>query len=515
MLSRRVGRRKVTGQRNGPKPDNSTKITLNDAKDLDQGGYGDPETSTNSNGVVNLRILLGISVPVLSYKGEFLFLEVLFVMKKIELWLWSIFLVLICFLSTGILYGWTPLQVLIEEEGFFSERCPPDSDRNEEHRLCPEQVSLLNLVFTVGVTTTTVAGLPMGMLLDYWDEKKTSLTGCVILALGCTTFAGAYFSKIGLLLFVAYILMGLAVPCIFLSLIRSTRFFPASAGHILVALYNSAFDASILVFALFKVVVDHTSVKLGTLFLIYNIVPLVIAISIPFWPNKVQEKEEEEMKNIRKSQEMLVKGSWAAAWKQMKSPVYIGLVLYNCVNMTWLNTYLGTTEVQWVGKLGEEEGLRLAEVFGFILPLGFLVGPVVGVTLKYLPSYRGFFALTLLLTINAIIQFIPHLGVQVFNFCLFAILRAYYYALIADFTIEKFGFESFGKLFGLLQFIVGLVGISQSLFVSLTVTVFEGNWLPLNTFQLVTQILTLGYPLYLYLKEKKEKTIYAVLQEDR
>ena len=78
----------------------------------------------------------------------------------------------------GILYGWTSLDGIFKNEGFFSSHCGNHSDvmKNEtaghDPNYCGERLEQLNLVFLVSASLICFTNFPAGIGLDRFGPWK-------------------------------------------------------------------------------------------------------------------------------------------------------------------------------------------------------------------------------------------------------------------------------------------------------------------------------------------------------
>jgi LAT3 family solute carrier family 43 protein 3 len=88
-----------------------------------------------------------------------------------------------CLLFSGILFGWAPLVLMLKREGFFASLCEPDEST------CAAQDNRLNLIYTLGATTTTLVGFPAGLLLDAVGPIVTTALAAVVEVAGLIIIA--------------------------------------------------------------------------------------------------------------------------------------------------------------------------------------------------------------------------------------------------------------------------------------------------------------------------------------
>jgi len=136
-------------------------------------------------------------------------------------------------------------------------------------------------------------------------------------------------------------------------------------------------------------------------------------------------------------------------------------------------------------------------LLSWLLPVGMLVSPIVGLVMKKLGVSKTFLLFQILLIFWTIILALPNLGVQVLGFILFSIVRAFYYSTLCTYLTEVFGWKNFGRLYGIAMFIGGLFGLLQYGIVEMTLRLFSGDFLPQTIIQLVIVTLMLLYPIRL------------------
>ena len=61
---------------------------------------------------------------------------------------------------SGVIFGWSPLLLMLQKEGQFSERCQPGVIS------CVEQSNAFNMIFTLGAFAVNMVALPEGLFLD-------------------------------------------------------------------------------------------------------------------------------------------------------------------------------------------------------------------------------------------------------------------------------------------------------------------------------------------------------------
>jgi hypothetical protein len=219
----------------------------------------------------------------------------------------------------------------------------------------------------------------------------------------------------------------------------------------------------------------------------------------------------------------------------MKTFEFIFIMLYLSFNQMWLNTYIGTLEVQLKEVYNEGTGniisygnclivtvATLMTIFSVVLPVGFLGSPVIGymldnkgkktvkIPVRFVGMKVSFTVLGSGLVLFSFLNLFKYsFAVQVINTILFTFVRALFYAAVVAFYFKVFGYKSFGRLFGVSQVVsgegqlvskfnkkLGTVGFLQSAFLNMTYNFFDGNFFAMNLIQLVSVLLLSFFPLY-------------------
>ena len=171
------------------------------------------------------------------------------------------------------------------------------------------------------------------------------------------------------------------------------------------------------------------------------------------------------------------------AGQQIRSPWFILITLFAILQMLRLNYFIASIRQQYEYLFASPRLARhLNEDFDFILPIGGLIAvPFVGAIMDY---WASTFILTVLVTTATLIGIlgcIPHSLIAGYtNIALFVIYRPFYYTAISDYAAKVFGFQTFGKVYGLMICLAGLGNFAQAGLDTLTFRVFCHNPIPVN-----------------------------------
>lgn len=422
-------------------------------------------------------------------------------------------------------------------------------------------------MFTVAAVAANVFALPVGAILDSFGPRATSITGCLLLAIGSLSIA--YEKRTphdGYL--TGYFLLSIGGPFVFLPSFQLSNTFPRHSGLILSVL-TGAFDASSALFLLFRLLHGSFSgfFTVKHLFLLYLIVPAFILVSQIFLMpatsyetveelihradhileedtpditdyeslhgehghpydrttrhqaevTKIRDLLEEDTEEIDQNgvdrsldaenlhlhrfpsiipQEEVTEKSkvWGTlhlrpALEQIRSPWFILITVFTVIQMLRTNYFISTIRLQYT-YLFDSRTLaeKLNHVFDLLLPLGGVVAaPLVGIFLDQVSMPVILLTLILSTTVIGTLGCIPNSSFAGYaNISLFVLLRPFFYTTVSDYVAKVFGFQSFGKVYGLTICLAGLGNFVQAPLDILTFKTFKRNPIPVNVILTVT-----------------------------
>jgi MFS family permease len=454
--------------------------------------------------------------------------------------------VIYCLLAAGVVFGFAAIKPVLVSEGVYREKCTPDELR-EGVWVCYAQELRLNLMFTVAAVSTNVCALPVGTILDRYGPRIASIVGCVCLFVGAALLAfAADVAHIFDAYIPGYLFLALGGPFVFISSFQLSNTFPQNSGLIL-ALLTGAFDTSSAVFLGYRLLYQHTSGTFNTkkFFLFYLIVPVLILISqLTIMPGKsyktvgelVEQAEDttadsdmsdaEERETLRaareeqtdeinallgsKSAESTTRAEEAKAatsgvfgalhgrtvLQQLASPWWILITFFTVVQMLRINYFVATVRTQYTYMLHSAD--RAADInsfFDMALPLGGIVSiPFIGFVLDYTSTPFVLALLVSIATAIGVFGLIPDMWAAYANIILFVLYRPLYYTAVSDYSAKVFGFQTFGKVYGLIICMAGLCNFAQAGLDALTHEVWGNDPRPVNAI-LLTGALVVGVAL--------------------
>jgi MFS family permease len=472
--------------------------------------------------------------------------------------------IIYCLFAAGIVFGYAAIKPVLIDEGVFDGLCTAQ-ELEKKISPCYQQEIRLNLMFTVAAVSTNVAALPIGTILDRYGPRVCGIIGSILLCIGALLFSFA--SEVdGDLFTPGYLFLALGGPFVFISSFQLSNAFPQNSGLIL-ALLTGAFDSSSALFLVFRLVYEATGGRLNThnLFLVYLIVPVFIfTVQVFVMPHEsyktvsevVEDAEEEinaptppevsveeqiiyrerrestiqeiaslldqstnKKRQQREEKKNSKSGVWGAmhghtAWQQIKSPWFILITLFTVVQMTRINYFVATIRPQERYLLGSDRNAKLVnDFFDVALPLGGVLSiPFIGVLLDNTstPFALGFLVTTA--TVIGILGCLPYVWAAIANVCLFVVYRPFYYTTVSDYAAKVFGFQTFGKVYGLIICLAGLFNFLQSPLDAATHKVFNNNPVPVNVVLLSLAVIV-GFILVTY-TAWRARTIHREMLED-
>jgi MFS family permease len=419
----------------------------------------------------------------------------------------------------------------------------------------------LNLMFTIAAVATNVCALPVGTILDKYGPRVSGIIGSVCIAIGALLFA---FSKElpfdGYI--PGYLFLALGGPFVFISSFQLSNTFPHRSGLIL-SMLTGAFDSSSALFLLFRVLYNATNGSFDSqkFFLVYLVVPVfILIVQIFIMPkhsyktvgelvkqaeddiNDTQSPDEEigddsrlaELReerrvrresviseitsllgnkdNVKRAKREEKKNTHSGVWgamhgqsalEQIKSPWFALITLFTVVQMTRINYFVATIRPQYTYLFNSKhQAKRINNIFDVALPLGGVVSiPFIGSILDNTTTTTTLATLVAVATIIGVLGMLPYFWAAVLNVCLFVIYRPFYYTAVSDYAAKVFGFQTFGKVYGLIICLAGILNFSQSALDALTLKVFDRDPRPVNGMLMVLALLV-GSSLVVYVEWK-------------
>ncbi|KAF8607567.1 hypothetical protein BDV93DRAFT_519600 [Ceratobasidium sp. AG-I] len=404
--------------------------------------------------------------------------------------------------TTGVIFGFAALKPVLLRKGIYSELCTVhDKINSGELPTCEKQELRLNTVFVVSVAITNMASLPAGSILDSLGPTRTSIIGASLFGVGNLIFgAGTISWPIAVDgIFIGFDMLALGSPLIFLSSFHVSNAFPHRSGLILSTIM-AAFNASSTPYAIYNWVDRRTGgISLKAFFWCYVIIPaLFITLQGIAGPKAAYSRESvpPANENTAISSTTVAYGATSTGASiqpvmdvenvppQSSLPVnrgdgFVGVMFGKSLLLQIFSRHFGllllfftiyADRVNWmIQTISEQLTFYLHEPslvaktltkFTILLPLGGIVGvPIFG----WLLDNRSVFDASLVILVSGLVYGI--LGMlestiaQTVSISIFVVLRPLLYVFVGDYCGKAFGFRTFGRVYGLLNTLVGLFGL--------------------------------------------------------
>jgi hypothetical protein len=150
--------------------------------------------------------------------------------------------------------------------------------------------------------------------------------------------------------------------------------------------------------------------------------------------------------------------------------------------MTRINYFVATIRPQERWLLGsEKEARKVNEFFDIALPVGGVLSiPFIGTILDGTSTPFALASLVVVATLIGVLGCLPYTWAAIANIVLFVLYRPFYYTAVSDYSAKVFGFVTFGKVYGLIICLAGLLNFVQSPLDALTHVTFNNNPIPVN-----------------------------------
>ncbi|KAJ5219677.1 hypothetical protein N7468_008881 [Penicillium chermesinum] len=170
------------------------------------------------------------------------------------------------------------------------------------------------------------------------------------------------------------------------------------------------------------------------------------------------------------------------AHKQMATPWFILITIMTVLQMLRMNYFIATVRSQYEYMLSSVDlAARINEFFDVALPVGgVLFTPFIGMLLDRLSVAVMLGIIVAFTTVIGILNSIPTLWAGYSTVTLFVLLRPLYYSAMSDYATKVFGFATFGRVYGTIICLSGLVNFSQYGLDALTHRTFHENPIPIN-----------------------------------
>ncbi|KAF2822667.1 MFS general substrate transporter [Ophiobolus disseminans] len=479
--------------------------------------------------------------------------------------------VIYCLFAAGVVFGYAAIKPVLIDEGVYRNLCTKQ-ELKDEVNVCYEQEIRLNLMFTIAAVSTNVVALPVGTILDRYGPRVCGIIGAISITIGSLLFAFA--SELPVDAYIpGYLFLALGGPFIFISSFQLSNTFPQYSGLIL-ALLTGAFDTSSAIFLIYRLIYQGTdgSFALKKFFLVYLLVPIfILAVQTIFMPavsyktvgELVTQAEEEQvvhdsddeiedqarvqrLQDARRAhrdsivseitdllgtrdgqqqtkdeeKKKATSGVWGAlhgrtAGEQMRSPWFILIMLFTVLQMTRINYFVATIRSQYTYLFHSlDKAVEINNFFDVALPVGGVISvPFIGLLLDNTSTTFTLSLLVAIATAIGVLGVIAETWAAYLGIILFVLYRPLYYTAVSDYSAKVFGFATFGKVYGLIICLAGLLNFSQTALDAATHKTFHNNPIPINMLLLGLALLV-GVVLVAFVWRKSHKILRENIEDE-
>ena len=430
------------------------------------------------------------------------------------------------FCFSGIIFGWAPLELLLLQEGQYSELCSvedDDTNNNDTATLpnsidsptCPAQMNRLNAMFTLAQFWLSFASLPVGFLLDmapkplhFATAGMLQVAGLLLLAISDSSSTSSDWFIVG------YSLLALGGCMTMLGAFPASFLLPTYQAGILASI-SCLFDASSIVFFVFFKAFEEWGMTRQSLFGVWTIVAVVVYTALVFcwaqlermdWKTVIEQEDEEQQQQQQQSNDTKNASKNETTTTNQQSPPQqqshttrvqeLGLhewnvrhqlqtyeyglaVLFASSQMLRCNFFIMTVD-DFLKSIGDTNA-SYARLFSWILPCGIVFVPLIEWTVTSCGVLQTLHITNAIGMTFGVLLWIPSLApVQVMNFALFTAFRAYLYSTLNTFIAVTFGVTTMGRIIGFVFTTAAVVSLIQYPLSVWTNTQQQGNFLPVN-----------------------------------
>lgn len=225
----------------------------------------------------------------------------------------------------------------------------------------------------------------------------------------------------------------------------------------------------------------------------------------------VGDAEARKAKILRQDRKLAKSGVWGVlhnktATEQMLSPWFILIALLTVLQMVRMvsllphptsisslsqpNADMGTSQNYFISTIDSQyqymlhspaQAEKIMDFFDIALPIGGVAcTPFLGLLLDNVSVENILAIITTMVTLIGVFGCLPYLWAGYVNVSLFVLLRPLYYSAMSDYAAKVFGFATFGRVYGTIIALSGVINFSQTGIVALTKNAFHGNPIPVN-----------------------------------
>ncbi|KAG8411085.1 hypothetical protein J3458_016196 [Metarhizium acridum] len=414
----------------------------------------------------------------------------------------------------------------------------------QRHHTCPEQDLRINLLFITASITTNVSSLFAGYVLDTYGRRICTTFAATFLALGALFFIShRHIRFIDPFIFSNFFL-SLGGTFLFLPTFQLSNAFPKHSGVIVALVtcsfdassavflvYQAIWKATNATFTPEKFFTVYLSVPAAILLAEWTIMPKQRYHTMPELEKKLEhandsardvhvsddevpdgltlsrirsqradkrrakigqiekvtgDAEERHDRIERRTSLQIHDEAWGilhglSVKDQMRTPWFILLLLITAFQMLRMNYFIATVTSQYTYMLGPQDADRITALFNAALPIGGIAAtPAIAVILNTLSVAGLLVLLTVYVASIGVLNCISEPWAAIATVLLFVTFRPFYYSVISHIAANVFGYATFGRIYGTIICLSGVINFTQPLIDTFTNNMFNGDPVPMN-----------------------------------
>ncbi|CAJ2511386.1 Uu.00g070110.m01.CDS01 [Anthostomella pinea] len=201
----------------------------------------------------------------------------------------------------------------------------------------------------------------------------------------------------------------------------------------------------------------------------------------------IGDADHREERAIKEEERQLNSGVWGVlhgqpAHRQMMTAWFVLILLLTVLQMLRMNYFIATIRSQYRYLLQSEEAAEaINDFFDVALPVGGVIAtPFIGLLLDNMSVATTLAILTGYIAVIGVLNCLPFVWAGYATVVAFVLFRPLYYSTISDYATKVFGFATFGRVYGTITCLSGLVNFSQAALDALTHGPLNGDPTPIN-----------------------------------